>query len=163
MIFYMRRDSKVGVSGGWVVWLFSLGMKLKGGGRRACSAKQVLTDPQAIHDRYFCCRNFLYQAKTTTCATHMTHHSLKICCKILPCNLSKAIYICISGNYRYSMKFETLLMAYNWHWVSSMDTNVKINIFGTYPVTSANVNRKNYSQKFFKHDGIYKYYYLFLF
>ena len=44
-----------------------------------------------------------------------------------------------------------------------MGTNVKINIFGTYPVTSANVNRKNYSQLFFKHDGIYIYYYLVLF
>ena len=37
------------------------------------------------------------------------------------------------------------------------------NIFGTYPVTSASVNRKNYSQHFFKHVGIYKYYYLFIF
>ena len=30
-----------------------------------------------------------------------------------------------------------------------MGTNVKINIFGTYPMTSANFNRKNYSQYFF--------------
>ena len=44
-----------------------------------------------------------------------------------------------------------------------MGTNVKINIFGTDPVTSANVNRKNYFQHVFKHDGIYKYCYLFLF
>ena len=28
-------------------------------------------------------------------------------------------------------------MAYNWHWVSSKGTNVKISIFGTYPVTRA--------------------------
>ena len=64
-------------------------------------------------------------------------------------------------HYRYS-KIETLLMAHNWHWVSSIGTNVKNNIF--YPMTSANFNRKkNYSQHCFKHDGIYKYYYLFLF
>ena len=44
-------------------------------------------------------------------------------------------------NFRYS-KFETLLTAHNWHWVSSMGTNVKINIFETYPVTSANVDEK---------------------
>ena len=33
-------------------------------------------------------------------------------------------------------------MAHNWHWVSSMGTNVKINIFGARHVTSANVNKK---------------------
>ena len=32
-------------------------------------------------------------------------------------------------------KLETLLMAHNWHRVSSMGTNVKINIFGTHPVS----------------------------
>ena len=36
--------------------------------------------------------------------------------------------------------------------MSSMGTNVKINIFRTYPVKSANDKRKNYSQKLFKHD-----------
>ena len=48
---------------------------------------------------------------------------------------------------RYS-KLEPLLMAHNCHWVSSLGTNVKINIFGTYPVTSGNVKRKMYSQQF---------------
>ena len=43
------------------------------------------------------------------------------------------------------------------------ELNVKINIVGTNLVKSANVNRKNYSQHFCKHDVIYKYYYLFLF
>ena len=43
---------------------------------------------------------------------------------------------------RYS-KIETLRMTYNWHWVSSVGINFKINIFGTFPVKSANVNRKN--------------------
>ena len=64
--------------------------------------------------------------------------------------------------YRYS-KFETLLMAHNWHWVSSMGTNIKLNIFGTLPLTIANVNERIYSQHYFKHDDIYKYYHLFRF
>ena len=38
-------------------------------------------------------------------------------------------------HFRYS-KFETLLMAHNWHWVSSMGTHTKINIFETLPVTN---------------------------
>ena len=33
-------------------------------------------------------------------------------------------------------------MALNWHRVSSLDTNFKISIFGTHPVTSANVKFK---------------------
>ena len=47
--------------------------------------------------------------------------------------------------YRYR-KFKILLFANSTFWNSS--------------VTSANVNRKKYSQPCFKHDGIYKYYYL---
>ena len=39
---------------------------------------------------------------------------------------------------RYS-KFETLLMAHYWQ-VSSLGTNVKINIFGIHPLTSANMS-----------------------
>ena len=44
-----------------------------------------------------------------------------------------------------------------------MGTNVKTNIFGTLPVTSANVNEKNFATFFFKHDEIYKYYYVSIF
>ena len=50
--------------------------------------------------------------------------------------------------YRYS-KYETLLMAHNWHWVSSLSTNDNINIFGTHPGSSANCNRKKLFQAFF--------------
>ena len=52
----------------------------------------------------------------------------------------------ISGfnDFRYS-KFKTLL-AHIWHWVSSMGTNVQINILGT----GTSINRKNYSQQFLK-------------
>ena len=66
----------------------------------------------------------------------------------------KAIYIIIQTResyYRYS-KIKTLLMAHNWHLGASMSTNVKITIFGTYPVKSANVNRNKYSKHIFKHD-----------
>ena len=38
-------------------------------------------------------------------------------------------------------KLETLLTAQNWKWVSSLSVNVKINIFETSSVTSANVNK----------------------
>ena len=37
-------------------------------------------------------------------------------------------------------------------------TNVKINIFGTVPVTRENLKRIKYFQHVFKHDGIYKKY-----
>ena len=53
-------------------------------------------------------------------------------------------------------------MAHNWHWGLSIDTNIKINIFGTLPVKSANFIRNNYSHNFFKHDGISTNFYFFL-
>ena len=53
-------------------------------------------------------------------------------------------------------------MAHSWHWVSVMGTNIKINIFETLPVTSANV-KKNIATIFFKHDGIYKYFNVLIF
>ena len=60
----------------------------------------------------------------------------------------KEIWNIIKRDFRYS-KFETLLLAHNWHWVSRMGTNVKINILVTHPVSSANVNRKNVFPTFF--------------
>ena len=47
--------------------------------------------------------------------------------------------------------------------MSVMGTKVKTDIFGTLPVTSANVNKKKYCDNFFKHDEIYKYYYVLIF
>ena len=42
-----------------------------------------------------------------------------------------------------------------------MGTTVRINVFGTLSVTSANVNKK-IARPFFKHDEIYNYYYIFV-
>ena len=80
--------------------------------------------------------------------------------EIFPTEFRWTVDTLIKVYFRYS-KIEPLLIAHNWHWVSSMGTNVKINIFETHPLTSE--NWKNYSQHSFKLDGIYKYYYLFLF
>ena len=39
------------------------------------------------------------------------------------------------------------------HWVPVMVTNVKTNIFGTLPVTSANVNKKNIATIFLNNSN----------
>ena len=79
--------------------------------------------------------------------------------------LSSLILTKYIAQFIYCSLSTTLLLAHNWHWVSSICTHVKINILELIPWAVQMSIEKIYTQHLFKQDGIgiYKYYYLFLF
>ena len=59
---------------------------------------------------------------------------------LVPTIQRKQLFSALHGMYHPGVR--NLVMAHNWHWVSSMGTNAKIIIFETHPVKSVNFNRK---------------------